>query len=120
MVSMPLKCSPCMVPQEKILDEHRTSDERIAVLKNRFKHWLQTIFNTQDEEISCSECFDSMSHFVEMELAGKDAAGDMPQLKHHLDQCPACREEYETVRTLQILENKGELPSVDDLEDLIP
>jgi predicted anti-sigma-YlaC factor YlaD len=44
----------------------------------------------------------------------------MPQLKHHLDQCPACREEYENVRNLQILENKRELPSVDDLEDLIP
>jgi hypothetical protein len=119
MVSIPLKCSPCMVPPEKILDEHRTGDERITVSKDRFNRWLQVIFNTQEDEISCSDCFDMMSHFVEMELSGKDAAGSMPQLKHHLDQCPACREEYENVRNLQMLENMGALPSVDDLEDLI-
>jgi hypothetical protein len=102
------------------VDEPATSDGRLDVLKNRFERWLQTIFDTQDEEISCSECFDLMSHFVEVELAGKDAAGSMPKLKHHLDQCPACREEYENVRNLQILENEVELPSVDDLQDLIP
>ena len=84
--------------------------------KARFEHWLQNIAHTQDEEISCSECFDLVSHFVEVELAGQDAAAKMPQLKHHLDQCAVCREEYEALRDLQILENKGELPSADDLQ----
>lgn len=88
--------------------------------KNRFERWLKNIYNTQDEEISCSECFDRVSHFVEVELSGDDAAGRMPQLKQHLDQCPACREEYETLRDLSRLENDGQLPSVNDLEDLIP
>ena len=85
--------------------------------KGRFERWLQKIDRTEDEEISCSECFDLVSHFVEVELTGQDAAAQMPQLKHHLDQCAACHEEYETLRDLQILENKGELPSVDDLQD---
>ena len=85
--------------------------------KDRFERWLQNIDRTQDQEISCSECFDQVSHFVEVELTGQDAAAQMPQLKHHLDQCAACREEYETLRDLQILENKGELPSADDLQD---
>lgn len=88
--------------------------------KNRFERWLQNIHNTQDEEISCSECFDRVSHFVEVELSGDDAAAKMPQLKQHLDQCPACHAEYETLRDLQRLENNDELPSVDDLVDLIP
>ena len=88
--------------------------------KNRFERWLQNIYATQDEEISCSECFDLISHFVEVELAGEDAAAKMPQLKQHLDQCYACLQEYEVLRDLQALENKGEMPSVDDLEDLIP
>ena len=88
--------------------------------KNRFERWLQNIYATQDEEISCSECFDLISHFVEVELAGEDAAAKMPQLKQHLDQCSACLQEYEVLRDLQALENKGEMPSVDDLEDLIP
>ena len=85
--------------------------------KGRFERWLQKIDRTEDEEISCSECFDLVSHFVEVELTGEDAAAKMPQLKHHLDQCAACREEYEILRDFQILENKGELPSADDLHD---
>jgi hypothetical protein len=90
------------------------------VQKDRFERWLENIHNTRDEEISCSECFDLVSHFVDMELSGSDAAARMPQLKQHLDQCSACRSEYETLRDLQDLDNKGELPSIDDLQDLIP
>jgi hypothetical protein len=92
----------------------------MTVKKNRFERWLQSIHNTQDEEISCSECFDLVSHYVEAELAGEDAGAKMPQLKQHLDQCPACREEYETLRDLQRLENEGGLASSNDLPDLIP
>ena len=83
------------------------------------KSFLQNIHNTQDEEISCSECFDLTSHFVELELNGEDAGIKMPQLKQHLNQCAACREEYETLRDLVRLENEGEMPSVDELQDLI-
>jgi hypothetical protein len=90
------------------------------VKKNRFEHLLENIQNTQEEEISCSECFDQVAHFVEVELSGEDAAARMPQLRQHLDQCPACRAEYETLRDLQRLENKGGLPTLDDLRDLIP
>ncbi len=84
--------------------------------KNRFEHWLENIQNTRENEISCSACFDLVSHFVEVELSGQDAAAQMPQLKQHLDQCPACRAEYETLRDLQTLENEGKLPSLDDLQ----
>jgi hypothetical protein len=88
--------------------------------RDRFERWLQNIYHTEDEEISCSECFDSVSRFVDVELSGEDAAGKMPQVKQHLDQCRACREEYEALRDLKRLENEGELPSVDDLKDLLP
>jgi len=84
------------------------------------ERWLQNIAKTQEEEISCSECFDLVSHFVEVELSGEDAAKTMPQLKQHLEQCSACREEYEALRDLARLENDGELPSSDDLRGLIP
>lgn len=87
---------------------------------DRFERWLQNIYNTQKEEISCSECFDLVSHFVDLELSGEDPVVRIPQLKQHLDQCSACREEYETLRDLARLENEGGLPSSDDLQDLIP
>jgi hypothetical protein len=89
------------------------------VKKDRFERWLKNIHETQQEEISCSECFDSVSHFVEVELAGKDPALQMPQLKQHLDQCAACREEYETLRDLARLEKDDQLPSLDDLKDAL-
>jgi len=90
------------------------------VKRDRFERWLQNIYHTQDEEISCSECFDSVSHFVELEISGEDAARKLPRVKHHLEQCRACREEYETLRDLKRLEENGELPSADDLKDLLP
>jgi hypothetical protein len=87
--------------------------------RDRFERWLRNIYETQDEEISCTECFDLVSRFVELEASGQDAAAQMPQVKQHLNQCPACRDEYETLRDLRRLEEDGEIPSSDDLQDLI-
>ena len=84
------------------------------------KSFLQNIHNTRDEEISCSECFDLSSQFVELELTIGDHEIRMPQLRQHLNQCSACREEYETLRDLVRLENEGKILSVDDLKNLIP
>lgn len=87
---------------------------------NRFERWLRKIGTTHEQEISCSECFDLVSSFVDLEVSGEDAAGNMPQLKQHLDQCSTCREEYVTLRDLRRLEKDGKLPPVDDLKNLIP
>lgn len=86
---------------------------------NRFESWLQKIYHTQDEEISCTECFDLVSSFVELELSGGEPAVKMPQVVQHLHQCSACREEYETLRDLLHLEDEGGAASVDELQDLI-
>jgi hypothetical protein len=37
---------------------------------------------------------------VELELAGEDADAAIPGLREHLDGCPACREEHESLRAL--------------------
>lgn len=90
------------------------------MIHHRFRNWLRNIYETRDEEISCTECFELVSHFVELEVSGQDAAAKLPQLKQHLDQCRACRDEYETLRDLRRLEDEGELPSVNDLRNLLP
>ena len=84
------------------------------------KSFLQNIHNTRDEEISCSECFDLTSQFVELELTIGDQEIKIPHLRQHLNQCAACRLEYETLRDLIRLENEDEVLSVDDLKNLIP
>ena len=81
--------------------------------------WLRNIYKTLDEEISCSECFDFSSQFVELEISGRNAAVELPRVKQHLDQCRACREEYETLRDLVLADDQNALPCVDDLRNSI-
>jgi hypothetical protein len=87
--------------------------------RDHFERWLRNIYETQEEEISCTECFELVSPFVELEISGQDAAARLPQVKQHLNQCRACRDEYEALRDLRLLEEKGELPPLDDLQDSI-
>ena len=87
--------------------------------RDRFDAWLKNIYKTQDVEISCTECFDLTSQFVELETSGRVAAAELPQVKQHLDQCRACREEYEALRDLVRLEEDGDAPSLDDLRNSI-
>ena len=76
----------------------------------RFDEWLRKISETHDEEISCTECFDLVSRFVELETSGVDVATELPQVKQHLDQCRACRDEYEMLRDIARLEDESQTP----------
>ncbi len=87
--------------------------------KHRFESWLNDIYATQEEEISCSECFDSVSRYVELELAGGNPVSLMPKVTQHLRQCRACREEYEILRDLRRSEDQDTAPSIDDLRNSI-
>lgn len=51
-------------------------------------------------EIGCDECFEELDRYVDLELAGRDAGGAVPGMQAHLMGCPACREEYESLRAL--------------------
>lgn len=77
--------------------------------------WLQRVMLSQNEEILCSECLDQVARYVDLELGGSDAAHEMPEVKHHLDQCRVCREEYEILLALARLEAQGLLPDAASL-----
>ena len=51
-------------------------------------------------EIGCDACFEELDRYVELEVAGEDADAAVPGLRAHLDGCPACREEHESLRAL--------------------
>jgi hypothetical protein len=53
-----------------------------------------------EPELGCDECFDELDRYVELELAGEDADAAVPGLRAHLAGCPACREDYESLRAL--------------------
>ena len=48
-------------------------------------------------EISCEACFDQLDRYVELELAGDDAEAVIPGMRAHLEGCPACAEDHESL-----------------------
>jgi hypothetical protein len=61
------------------------------------KQMVRIVLSTRPDEIGCEECFDKLDRFVEMKLAGKDAAAAMPLVHDHLERCRDCREEFEAL-----------------------
>jgi predicted anti-sigma-YlaC factor YlaD len=55
---------------------------------------------TEDEELSCSACFELLPLYVDLDVGGQVPELRFPAFPRHLEQCGACREEYETVREL--------------------
>lgn len=51
-------------------------------------------------EVGCEVCFDELDRYVELELAGDDVEAAIPGLRAHLDGCPACREEHDSLFAL--------------------
>jgi hypothetical protein len=87
------------------------------VTRPDFDRLLRQIWGTENEEISCTECFDLVPQYVDLEIAGQAPATALPRLTQHLNQCGVCREEYQTLRDLARLEAEGRLPSNDELRD---
>ena len=72
---------------------------------------LHLIELTQDAEIDCTTCLKRVPVYVDRELAGDNAAQEMPDLHLHLALCSDCYEEYEALRDLALLDSSGGLPN---------
>jgi hypothetical protein len=64
------------------------------------KQALGRLLGPAGPEVGCEECFDQLDGYVELEVAGADANAAFPGLRAHLEGCPACREEHESLRAL--------------------
>jgi hypothetical protein len=64
------------------------------------KQALGRLLGPAAPEIGCDECFARLDEYVELELAGDNADAAVPGLRAHLDGCPACREEHESLHSL--------------------
>ncbi|HKT83072.1 MAG TPA: hypothetical protein VJQ84_04465 [Solirubrobacterales bacterium] len=51
-------------------------------------------------ELSCEQCFERLDRYVELSLAGEPADERVPGMRAHLDGCPACAEDFESLREL--------------------
>jgi hypothetical protein len=61
---------------------------------------LRRLLGPDGPEVGCDECFERLDRFVELELSGADADAALPGLRGHLQGCPACREEHESLLAL--------------------
>jgi hypothetical protein len=61
---------------------------------------LSRLLGPTGPELGCDACFEQLDRYVELELAGADADAGVPGLRAHLDGCPACREEHDSLLDL--------------------
>jgi hypothetical protein len=107
----------------KISKAGHTNLQGHSVNWTQLKRLLRLVARTEDEELSCDECFELLPQYVDREvsggapnvLSGEASNVRLPLFRHHVEQCAVCREEYETLRELARLEAEGRPPSIDDL-----
>ena len=63
---------------------------------------IQMVENTQEVEFSCEDVYNILDQYTELVYRREDSAELMPLVEHHIEICPDCREEFETL--LRILE----------------
>ena len=58
-----------------------------------------------EREILCEECFLQLDAYVAAELRHADADATVPGMRAHLEGCPACWEDYESLRAILVHED---------------
>lgn len=61
---------------------------------------LERLLGPTGAQVSCEQCFELLDQYVDLELDGRDADDRIPGMRAHLDGCPACREEHQSLRAL--------------------
>jgi hypothetical protein len=75
--------------------------------EHRRQELLTRLLGPGDPEVSCEECFELLDEYVELELAGADADRRIPGMRAHLQGCPACHEDHESLRDFVRLSDAG-------------
>jgi hypothetical protein len=48
-------------------------------------------------ELTCEQCFEELDRYVELELDGAPADEQIPGMRAHLEGCPACAEDHDSL-----------------------
>jgi hypothetical protein len=67
---------------------------------NSYDPTLERLLGPTGHQIGCDECFDLLDQYVELEVRGLGADERIPGMRAHLDGCPACHEEHESLHAL--------------------
>jgi hypothetical protein len=67
---------------------------------------IERLLGPEGPEVSCEQCFELLDQYVEEELAGADPDAAVPGMRTHLEGCPACREDHESLRELVLTRDR--------------
>ncbi len=66
------------------------SEEQIAKL-------LKLVAQTRDDGLDCDGCYEHLAEFAETTLAQREIPEALAAVETHLQQCPCCRSEFQTL-----------------------
>jgi hypothetical protein len=58
---------------------------------------VNRLLGPSEPEVTCEQCFELLDEYVELELQGEHADERLPGLRAHLEGCPACHEDHESL-----------------------
>ena len=61
---------------------------------------LHRLLGPGQPEVTCEVCFEQLDRFVDAEMSGEDAEVAVPGMRAHLAGCPACAEDYNSLKAL--------------------
>lgn len=65
------------------------------------------LLGAEGPDIGCERCFEELDRYVELELDGRDAEEAVPGMRAHLEGCPACAEERDSLFALVAVDDAG-------------
>jgi hypothetical protein len=67
---------------------------------DRTHELIERLLGPSGPEVSCEDCFELLDRYVDLEVAGEDADARLPGMQAHLQGCPACREDHDSLYEL--------------------
>ena len=58
---------------------------------------MKRLLGPTGPELTCEQCFDELDRYVELERAGAPADEHVPGMRAHLQGCPACDEDHDSL-----------------------
>jgi hypothetical protein len=61
---------------------------------------LTRLLGPSGHELGCEECFIELDRYVELDVASLDPDRHVPGMRAHLEGCPACAEDFHSLKAL--------------------
>jgi hypothetical protein len=69
---------------------------------------LGRVLGPGEPELTCEQCFAELDRYVELVITSADADDRVPGMHAHLGGCPACAEDFRSLRDLVAAEGEAD------------